>query len=94
MTAPTVEVTANPAPGPGSRVTRTAGQLGGAGVLFELWLAFGWFGADTWTERQVLAVYATLVFAVATLQNLVGWWREERTATPHAVTVEAVGEGG
>lgn len=59
-----------PAPGPGSRVTRTAGQLGGALVLIELWIAFGWLGAGDWTDRQTLAVYAVSAFAVAAAQNL------------------------
>lgn len=67
-------------PGPGARVTRTAGQVGGATVLIDMWFAFGWLGADRWTPDQAAArwpaITAAVVFAVAVGQNLAGWWRE------------------
>ena len=65
--------------GPGARVSRTAGQAGGALVLIELWQAFGWLGAADWTAEQSAqrwpALSASLLFAIATAQNAVGWWR-------------------
>lgn len=59
-----------PAPGPGSRVGRTAGQLGGALVLLELWQAFSWFGSGDWSDRQWVAVYAVAAFVLTSAQNL------------------------
>lgn len=59
------------APGPGARFMRTGGQLGGALVLLELWVAFGWLGADSWSERQSLAVFAVGAWVVSLLQNLI-----------------------
>lgn len=84
-----VELEANPAPGPGSRTSRTAGQVGGALVLLDLVVAFGWFGADTWTERQAMTATAAAVFLLAALQNGFNWWRNERQQA-EAVTVTAV----
>lgn len=66
------DLLAEPAPGPALRVQRTAGQVGGVLIILELWLAFGWFGADDWTERQVLAVTAAAIFLASAVQNVVG----------------------
>lgn len=67
-------------PGPGARVTRTAGQGGIVLTIVQLWQAFSWFGADRWTGVEAAqrwpAITAALVLAVATAQNLAGWWRE------------------
>jgi len=58
---------------------RTAGQGGAVLVLVQLWQSFGLWGADHWTPDQSAqrwpAVTAGLVLAVATAQNLAGWWR-------------------
>lgn len=66
-----------PTPGPGGRVSRSAGQLGGATVLVELWQAFGWFGASEWTAEEAAqrwpAITATLVFAVVVGHNVANW---------------------
>lgn len=67
-------------PGPGARVTRTAGQGGIVLTIVQLWQAFGWAGAGDWTGVEAAqrwpAITAALVLAVATAQNLAGWWRE------------------
>lgn len=67
----------DPVPGPGSRVSRTAGQLGGATVLVELWQAFGWFGADHWTADQSAqrwpAITAAVVFGISVAHNVTNW---------------------
>lgn len=72
----------DPVPGPGARVSRTAGQLGGATVFIELWQAFGWFGADTWTADQSAqrwpALTASIVFGVSIVHNVVNWWVSRR----------------
>lgn len=62
-------------PGPGARVTRTAGQAGGAFVVLEVAQRFGWFHSDQWTADQWQAVTALAIFLAATAQNLVGWFR-------------------
>lgn len=95
-----------PAPGPAARVQRTAGQVGGVVVLLELWFAFGWFGSEEWTERQVLAVTAVAYVAASAAQNVAGWLRargpevapvepaalvsEERGASDVAIVVAAL----
>lgn len=99
---PSVLVTADPAPGPGARVSRTSGQVGGALVFVELWQAFGWFGADTWTAEQAAqrwpAITGVIYFLISVGHNVWNWWTtRERTTVPNAVTVQAVepvGEGG
>lgn len=63
-------------PGPGARVTRTAGQVGGAVVVLELAEAFSWFGSGRWSADQWRAVTAAGVFAVSVGQNVAGWFRE------------------
>jgi hypothetical protein len=96
VTIPTVQVTPEPAPTAGGRFGRSAGQMGGVVVLLDLWLAFGWLGADGWSERQVLAVTAASYLVASGLHNLVNWWRTERHvhAAPPAVTVRAADESG
>lgn len=95
-----VLVTPDPAPGPGARVSRTSGQVGGALVLVELWQAFGWFGADTWTAEQAAqrwpAIIGTLYFLISVGHNVWNWWRskDHAAAVPGAVTVQAVDEAG
>lgn len=63
-------------PGPGSRVSRSAGQAGGGLVLLELWAEFGWLGAGDWSTGRWRAVTATTVFLFAMAQNVAGWLRE------------------
>lgn len=69
------------APGPGARVTRTAGQAGGALVLIELWQSFGWFGAAGWSADEAAqrwpALSAALLFAISVGHNLAGFWRRD-----------------
>lgn len=71
---------APPRPGPAARVSRTAGQGGAVLTILQLWQAFGWFGASTWTSQEAAmrwpAITAALVLAVAAVQNLVNWWTE------------------
>lgn len=62
-------------PGAASRVSRSAGQAGGALVLLELAAAFGWLGSGDWSDAQWRAVTAAAVFATAVAQNVIGWWR-------------------
>lgn len=69
-------VSAEPRPGPGARVSRSAGQAGGAMVLLELAAAFSWFGSGDWSTGQWRAVTASGVFLLAVGQNLYGAWRE------------------
>lgn len=92
----TLELAADPAPGPGTRVARTGGQVGGVIVIIDLWQAFGWFGADTWTAEQAAArwpaISATLYFAVAVAHNLYNWWRTERIRPLESVTVSGSGD--
>lgn len=75
-------MTRKPDPGPAQRVARTAGQAGGALVLVQLWQAFGWFGADGWSEADAAlrwpAITAATVWLVSSLHNLVGWWMRQR----------------
>lgn len=61
-----------PAPGPSARIQRTAGQVGAVTIVMDLWLSFGWFGADTWTEQQVLAVSAVGYLLASVLHNVAG----------------------
>lgn len=84
----TVTVEPSPAPGPGGRVSRMSGQIGGSVVLLDLWLAFGWLGADGWTERQLLAVSAVTYWLIGASHNVFNWWqsREHRTVV-ESVTV-------
>jgi hypothetical protein len=66
-----------PTPGPGTRVSRSAGHAGGALVLIELWRAFGWAGADHWSVEQAAqrwpAITATAAFGIAAVHNVVNW---------------------
>jgi hypothetical protein len=75
-------VSAEPAPGPAARVSRTAGQGGAALTLINLWQAFGWFGADGWTTEQAQlrwpALTAAIWLVITAVQNVAGWWRAER----------------
>lgn len=89
---PTVTVTPSTDPGPAGRMQRTVGQIAGSAILLELVFAFGWFGSETWTERQVLAVSGTVYFLAAAGHNLVNWWkaRNQPTPPPSAVEVAAV----
>lgn len=86
---PTVSVSSDPAPGPGRRVERSAGQAGGVLVLLELILSFELFGSGDWTARQVAAVTTSLVLVVAAVHNLVNWLRSERVQSLESVTVSA-----
>lgn len=63
-----------PQPTPGARVTRSAGQIGGAAIIMSLWLSFGWFGADGWNDAQVLSATSAVTFVVSALQNALNWW--------------------
>lgn len=91
MTAPPadttlVEVDATPAPGPGQRVARAGGQTGAASIGLQLVIAFGWWGADTWTPEQTAAATAAAIFAVGAAHNLYNWWTSrQRLETPPAV---------
>lgn len=82
-----------PAPGPGLRVVRTAGQAGGAVVLIELWQAFGWFGAAGWTPDESAArwpaITASLLFVIAVVQNGVAAWQDSRAGRVEVAPVEA-----
>jgi hypothetical protein len=73
-------VSAAQRPGPGARVTRTAGQGGIVLTIVQLWQAFGWAGAGDWTGDEAAqrwpAITAALVLAVAIGQNVAGWLRE------------------
>jgi hypothetical protein len=96
MSDTSVVVTPDPAPGPGARVSRTSGQVGGALVLVELWQAFGWFGAGGWSAEQSAqrwpAITGTVLFLISVVHNVWNWWRSRDAAqtVPRAVTVEAV----
>lgn len=93
---PDVQVTPDPAPGPGARVSRTTGQVGGVLVFVDLWQAFDWFGADSWTAEQAAtrwpAITAVAYFLVSVAHNTWNWWntRNRPAPIPNAVTVEAV----
>jgi hypothetical protein len=84
---------ANPAPGPAARVGRTAGQGGGVVIFINLWQAFGWMGADTWTAEQAAqrwpAITAAAIGLVSIAQNAWNWWRSERIRTTESITVTA-----
>lgn len=71
-----------PAPGPGSRITRTAGQAGGVLAFIDLWHAFGWAGADHWTAAQAgtrwPALGAVAIVAVSAAHNGLNWWMTNR----------------
>jgi hypothetical protein len=73
---------ATPAPTPGQRISRGVGQAGGGLVFIELWQAFGWFGADSWTQDQAMqrwpAVTATAIVVIGALHNLGNWLAERR----------------
>lgn len=71
-------VSAPPAPGPGARIQRTAGQAGGVLVFLELVLAFEWLGSAGWSQREAAAVTAVAFFVAATGQNLVNWLAQRR----------------
>lgn len=60
------------APGPAGRIQRSAGQAGAVTILIELWVAFGWFGADHWDEQQNRAVMAVGILLAAIIQNVAG----------------------
>lgn len=99
MAAATLEVTANPAPGPGGRIGRTAGQGGTVVILIQLWQAFDWFGADTWTAEQAgvrwPALTAAGILLASAIQNAWNWWRSERSRPLESVEVTAVnGDAG
>lgn len=89
----TLELQANPAPGPGARWGRAAGQTGGVFAFVDLWQAFGWFGSDTWTAdeaaRRWPAIFGAAVIVTAGVHNLVNWWRTERSRPVHSVEVTA-----
>lgn len=87
-----VTVTPSTAPGPGGRMQRSVGQIAGSQLIVELWLAFGWLGADAWTERQVLAVSGVAYFAAAAGHNLWNWYstRNQPPLPPAAVEIAAV----
>lgn len=84
---------ANPAPGPAARFGRTAGQGGGVVIFLNLWQAFGWLGADTWTAEQAAARWPAITAAgiavVSGAQNLWNWWRAERVRATESITVTA-----
>lgn len=65
----------NTAPGPTTRIQRTAGQVGSVVVLLDLVLAFEWLGSKTWTPAQVVAVTGVLLFLASVAQNLWNLWR-------------------
>lgn len=67
------------APGPGGRVARTSGHVGGALVFVQLWESFGWFGAKDWTTDQAASVMAVAVFLIAAAHNATNWWLTQRT---------------
>ena len=73
-------------PTAGQRVSRTAGQGGGVLVLVQLWQAFGWLGASSWTAEQAAArwpaITAALVRAGAGAQTAFNWWRGRAEVAP------------
>lgn len=74
--------TYTPAPGPAGRIQRTAGQVGAVTIVLDLWLAFGWFDADGWSEQQVLAVSAVGYLLVSVLHNVAGHLRSQTEVAP------------
>lgn len=82
-------VAVDPAPTPGQRIQRTAGQLGAVDILIRLVTAFGWFGAGHWTGEQATSVALAGAFMAAAAHNGWTWWRNERTRVPQGVTVTA-----
>lgn len=85
-----VEIAPNPAPGPGARFGRSAGQVGGVVVFTELWVAFGWWHADRWTAEQARAAQAAAIVVAAAVHNAWNWWRTERTRPVQSVEVTAI----
>lgn len=71
-----------PAPGPAGRIQRTAGQVGAVTIVLDLWLAFGWFNADAWSEQQVLAVSAVGYLLVSVVHNVAGHLRSRVEVAP------------
>lgn len=78
-----------PAPGPAARVQRTAGQLGAVSVLLQLWFAFGWFGADTWSPEQAAAVTAVAGLLAALVQNVAGHLKAKQQRQQEVAPIEA-----
>lgn len=71
-------VSAEPAPGPGSRVARTIAQGGGVVVWIDLWHSFGWLGAADWNAEQAAqrwpAITAAGIALVSIVHNITNWW--------------------
>lgn len=84
---------ANPAPGPAARFGRSVGQGGGVVIFINLWQAFGWIGADSWTAEQAAMRWPAITAAgyglVSGVQNLWNWWRSERIRSAESITVTA-----
>lgn len=95
-TTTTLTVEANPAPTAGQRFQRSTGQAGGFLVVIQLWQAFGWFGADSWSAEEAglrwPAITAAGIVVVAGVQNLVNWWRSERLQVPPRQAITAAAE--
>lgn len=93
MADASIELTADPAPGPGARFGRGVAQNGGVLVFIDLWQAFGWFGADHWTGDEAAkrwpAIYAAALVVVLAGHNAFNWWTRERTRNLDTVTVTA-----
>lgn len=86
-----VEISADAAPSAGARIARSGGQLGAGSILLQLVIAFGWWGANTWSPEQTTAATSAVAFALTVAHNAFNWFRSERVRMPQAVTVEAVG---
>ena len=73
-----------PTPGPGARFTRGAAQGGTALAFVNLWNAFGWLGADTWTKEEAAlrwpAITAVVTMVVVGGQNLFNYLRSKQFA--------------
>jgi hypothetical protein len=78
-------------PGPAARIQRTAGQVGAITVLFQLWFAFGWFGADHWDAQKSSAATATAAVVASAIQNIIGHIRQSRAGQTEAAPVEGGG---
>lgn len=83
-----VTITPSTAPGPGGRVSRMTGQIGGAVVLLDLVREFAWLGSGGWNEGQWLAFSAATYWVIGAAHNLWNWWQARNQPKPPPASVE------